>query len=310
LNVLVTGASGFLGRNLLLRAPADWSVTATYRTSADFPRFVSERCRKGQVEAIRCDLEISDAVEHFGRIRSTFELCIFLAANTSVPLSVKEPAIDLKANTLTVLNVLKSVSIKHFVFLSSGAVYDGIHGAVGPGTPVLPSLPYAISKLASELYTRRAQADGKIRSHAIIRFFGAYGPHEPARKIYSRLVEELGIQRRGVFKIYGDGSNLIDAMYVEDAIAALLKVCVGVRPHVTVDLAAGEPISVRDLVSRAARYFLGREVIVQTEGTAHEAIGFRPDTGPFASMFQFRPKVTLEEGLGRMLDHRLRVRAC
>ena len=44
---LVTGASGFIGRNVLLRAPRDWDIVAVYHDAADFPSFL-EREQLGQ----------------------------------------------------------------------------------------------------------------------------------------------------------------------------------------------------------------------------------------------------------------------
>ena len=48
----------------------------------------------------------------------------------------------------------RALSADHVVYASSGAVYDGLTGAVSPATPVSPLLPYAISKLAAEHYIR------------------------------------------------------------------------------------------------------------------------------------------------------------
>jgi len=306
MNVLLTGASGFLGRNLLLRLPAGWSVVATYRRSIDFERFVTERCDATQVQTIQCDLEDPDSIASaMARVGRNFDLCVFLAANTSVPLSVEDPAVDLRANTLTLLNTLGAVTIDRFVFMSSGAVYDGVVGPVGVATPVCPSLPYAISKLASELYLRNSHAQGRLGSYAIIRFFGAYGPYEPRRKIYSRLVRELGIERRNDFTIYGDGLNLVDAMYVDDAITALLKVSDDKRTALLVDAAYGQPMMIKELVDRAARLFLGRPVHLELKGVAHEAIHFKPDPAVLEHMVKFKPAVTLEQGLEKLLQHHL-----
>ena len=43
MKVVVTGAAGFIGRNVLLRAPRDWEILALYRRSTDFETFVSEQ---------------------------------------------------------------------------------------------------------------------------------------------------------------------------------------------------------------------------------------------------------------------------
>ena len=55
----------------------------------------------------------------------------------------------------------------------------------------------------------------------MVRFFGAYGPYEASHKIYTRLVRAFALESRNTYTIYGDGANLIDAMYVDDAIDAV-----------------------------------------------------------------------------------------
>jgi nucleoside-diphosphate-sugar epimerase len=60
MNVLVTGASGFIGHNVLLRAPRDWDVTAVYHSTAGLEAFAAQH-RLKNVRAVRCDLTNSRA---------------------------------------------------------------------------------------------------------------------------------------------------------------------------------------------------------------------------------------------------------
>ena len=301
--VLVAGGSGFLGRNLLLAAPDDWSVVTTFHRQADLPAFLEAHGGDG-VRALPCNLADAAQVDALAeKVGRAFDVCVFLAANTSVPMSVDDPRADLEANTVTLLNTLASFAIGHLVFLSSGAVYDGRRGSVGPVTPLDPTLPYAVSKLASERYVEHAWAAGRIASYVVVRFFGAYGPYEPPRKVFTRLAVELGLDGRSRFRIYGDGTNLVDAMYVDDAVEALLRAARSGGRRTVVDLAAGAPVTVAELVDRAARCLLGRPVELERGGVAHEAIRFRADPEPFRDLFSFAPVVPLEEGLRRLRDH-------
>jgi len=215
MRLLVTGASGFIGRNLLLRLPREWEVVVTYNKSVDFTRFPSENLLEN-VEAIKVDL--TDAIETKKKLRLKFDCTVHLAANTDTLFSVENPERDLQLNVVTLLNIAKNVKTEDLIFMSSGAVYDGNEGLVSPAHRLKPSFPYAISKLACERYVDFFKKSEAINSYVVLRFFGAYGPHEPPRKIFTKLVKAFYFEKSEEFVIVGDGNNFIDAMYVEDAV--------------------------------------------------------------------------------------------
>src|SRR5262249_48929472 len=148
-----TGASGFLGRNVLRRAPRDWEIVAVYNRAADFPSFLVQE-RLDHVRAVRCDLTAPADVQVMGQGLTGTDAAVYLAANGDPAASARDPLRDLQLNTVALLTFLEHCPVPHLVYLSSGAVYDGLHGVVTPASHVDPRLPYAISKLACELYIR------------------------------------------------------------------------------------------------------------------------------------------------------------
>jgi nucleoside-diphosphate-sugar epimerase len=304
--VLVTGASGFIGRNVLLATPPYWDIVATYSASEDFPGFL-DRHELTHITPVRCDLADFSAVQRLvGDHGHAFDIGLYLAANVSIPLSVEHPLIDLTANTIALLNTLESIRCGRFVYMSSGAVYDGLAGRVDPTMPLNPRFPYAISKLASEHYVRffryRRQ---KLESFVILRFFGAFGPYEPSRKIYTKLIRALVLEGTTEFKVTGDGRNLIDAMYVDDAVNGILGVLTSEVKDVVVDFASGSSISINGLVERVSSVFEVPVKIVNV-GITEEYIEFDVDTEPMADMFGFRPSISLDDGLVRFHKHLVR----
>jgi UDP-glucose 4-epimerase len=306
MRLLVTGAAGFLGRNMLLAAPQDWQVVALYRPgNADFLPFLQTH-HLHHVRPVACDLTDQQQVgQIFKEIGGDFDSCLALASNTSIPDSIERPLYDLETNVIGLLHVLQTSSIEHLVYLSSGAVYIGLSGLVGPDSALSPTLPYAISKLAAEQYIRAFTEHKRMpRSATIIRFFGAYGPYEPARKLYTKLVRRFAFERNPRFTVTGDGENYIDAMYIDDAVRALMAVLLsppaeGIR---CIDLGVGSRESVNALVTRAGHIF-GLEPDIRHEGAAAEYIRFFIDPAPFASAYQFKPIISLEAGLKSLVAH-------
>jgi len=301
-NVLVTGASGFIGHNVLLRAPRDWRVTAVYCSTPGLDEFV-KRHGLTNVCAVRCDLTSAAAVAEFARATPSFDACLYLAANGDPAKSAERPAWDLTLNTLGLVTLLEHVRVGHFVYVSSGAVYDGLSGGVTPKTPVAPLLPYAISKLASEHYLRafaeRGQKAGKtVGSYVNVRFFGAYGPYEPDRKITTKWMRAVMSGQRE-FTLRGNGQNLIDFMYVDDAADGFLKLTSSAGFSGTVDFASGAPVCVDAVVQTMAKV-LGADVTIRHEGHTEEYIQFHTVDQTMRERFGVKPSISFEDGVRRL----------
>ena len=301
MKLLVTGASGFIGRNLLLGLPRDWAVTATYNRDTSFPDFVRMH-ELANVTPLRLDLADGAMVAALDDKQRSYEACVYLAANGDPGYSDHAPADDLRANAQSMVNVANGCRFGHLLFFSSGAVYDGLRGDVGPGLALRPTLPYAISKWASERYVMHAQKKGRIGTASVARFFGAYGPHEAGRKIYGRLVRQFAFARSPRFTVRGDGRNLIDAMYVDDAVRAI-RLIIDKRPGLsaTFDLSSGRPLSLKELVTQAAATF-GLQAEIDYQGEVPEYIEFRSTDRTMETTFGFRPTVDLADGLKRFGD--------
>ena len=299
MRLVVTGASGFIGHNVLLRAPREWTVYAVYHSTPGLEAFVAQHGLT-HVRPVRCDLLNASEVQALARtIGGKPDAMLYLAANGDPAASAERPRWDLESNTLAFVTCLEHCPADHVVYLSSGAVYDGLSGPVSPATAVSPRLPYAISKLASEQYLRFfAEHRGSVSSYVNVRFFGAYGPYEPARKITTRWLQALAAGQRE-FVIRGDGQNLIDFMYVDDAVDGFLALVKARGRKMTVDFASGSPVSVNDVV-RTMAAALGVDVAVRHEGQVAEYIQFHSVDAAMRERFGVTPAISFADGLKRL----------
>jgi nucleoside-diphosphate-sugar epimerase len=308
MKLVVTGASGFIGHNVLLRAPREWEIVAVYHSTPGLEQFVQSQGLTN-VRPVKCDLLNEADVQRLSRtIGGKADAMLYLAANGDPAASSQRVRWDLESNTLAFVTCLEQCPASHVVYVSSGAVYDGLRGGVSPATAVSPRLPYAISKLASEQYLRFfAEHRGSVDSYINVRFFGAYGPYEAPRKITTRWLDAMAAGQRD-FVVRGDGKNLIDFMYVDDAVDGFLALVKARGEKRTVDFASGSPISVSDVVRTMAASLGGRRNI-NKQGEVPEYIEFRSTDTAMRDRFGVTPAVAFEAGLGRLrafLDGRRR----
>jgi UDP-glucose 4-epimerase len=299
MRLIITGASGFIGRNVLLRAPRAWEILAVYHRATHFPAFVQSHSLS-HVHPVQCDLTRIDDVRRLrAAMRRDADVALYLAANGDPTQSIKDPLWDLQSNTMALLNFLEHCPIPHLIYMSSGAVYEGLRGPVSPASPVNPTLPYAVSKLASECYIRfYAEKRGAPNSYVIVRFFGAYGPYEPKRKITTRWLTALAEGRRE-FTLRGDGQNLIDFMYVDDAVDGLLRLVDARGERLTLDFGSGVPMTLDEVVSAMART-VGIDMAIRHEGQTAEDIRFRSVDPTMRDRLGVVPVIPLGEGLRRL----------
>jgi nucleoside-diphosphate-sugar epimerase len=302
MNIILAGASGFLGRNLLLKMAQSHSVMALYCQSKDFPDFIkANRC--DNVIPVKIDLQKDDEVKLLAeKIGREYDTAIYLAANSDPQVSSVNPALDINSNTISLIHFLSHFRMNRVVYFSSGAVYDGLEGLVSPESRLNPILPYAISKYASEQYIQYfCHKQKSVHEYIIVRFFGAYGPYEPERKIYTKLVKAFGMDRSKTFTVRGDGNNMIDAMYVEDAIEGILRMIFGTTCNVTLDFASCTPLTINELVIKASIFFGIHDVKIIHEGYVPEYINFRVTNNQMRRFYDFKVKTDLDDGLSKMM---------
>lgn len=296
MKLLLTGASGFIGKNLLELAPKDIEIMGIYNSSRDIINFVKEK-KLENVRLHKCDLTNgNEAKELFGKIGKNFEYCIFLAGNVNVPLSKEYPMKDIEITVGSLINTLQNCKIKRMVYMSTAGVYDGIKGHVDANNAKLnPVVPYCISKLMAEQYVKFYHSIGKVDEYVILRFGGAFGKYSE-NKFMTNLVKDVCMHHKKEIEIYGDGTNLINVMYVKDAVKALIACLKSKKSNVVCNLAL-ENMTIREAVERVSKAF-GKDVKIKYKPRLKEQkyITFTYDSD-FNDIFGFKPDYSFEQGI-------------
>jgi UDP-glucose 4-epimerase len=213
----VTGGAGFIGSHVVDALVAAWGEV---HVLDDFSKGKRRNIPEG-VHVHEGDIR-SDAGRVFDEVRP--EVCFHLAAQADVRVSVERPDFDADVNVIGTVQVLEAAR-KHgtkIVFSSTGgAIYGECDAPAREDHPRAPLAPYGVSKLAGEeyiaAYTRLYDA-----AHVTLRYGNVYGPRQDPKgeagvvAIFMNLLREDG----GTPKIFGDGTQTRDYVYVGDVVAA------------------------------------------------------------------------------------------
>lgn len=222
-SVLVTGGAGFIGSHLVeLLVAAGAEVTV-------FDTFVSGQRSNLAAVADRISLQEQDIREidwESYLSDSQVDVLFHLAANAYVPPSVENPSFDYEINFGTTFRLLEALRRLEWpgrmVFASTAAVYgNAVNIPISEADLTVPISPYGVGKLAAERYLA-VFADLYGLKMASLRFFSAYGPRQRKQVVFD-LLAKLSKDRKKLF-IHGDGTQVRDFLYVEDAARSAMVV--------------------------------------------------------------------------------------
>ncbi len=307
MKVLVTGAAGFIGSNLvhyLTKERPSWKVTALdLLTYAGNLKNISSLVESSQVRFERLDITDDKVIDGLFE-REKYDLVFHLAAESHVDRSILS-AREFVSTNVTGTQVLLDAAYKHktgrFVHISTDEVYGslGPTGAFVETTPLDPTSPYAASKAASDLMVLAFCKTHKFNG-SVTRCTNNYGFYHFPEKLIPLFITNAMEGKK--LPLYGDGMNVRSWLFVTDHCDALLRVAEKGRAGEVYNIGGNSEAELPNKeVTRMILELLGKPAdLVQQVGDrpAHDR-RYAVDTTKIKDELGWTPKTPFNEGLAR-----------
>jgi len=304
--ILVTGAAGFIGSNLVDRLlDDDHEVLGidnlSHGTRANLPD--SELGAGRGFSFIEADVTDPRFVETVADV----EVVCHLAAQIDVRVSVRDPIEDARLNVLGTINVLEAArqaGVRKVVFASSGG---SIYGEpkklpVDETAPVNPLSPYAASRVSGETYLGMYHALYGLETTALA-LSNVYGPRQfPHGEAGVVAIFGNALLRGRSATIFGDGSAVRDYVFVDDVTDAFARAIGDVGDGRRFNIGTGVGTSVRELHTAIATAADAADNPVFGEPRLGELQAIVLNVNAARDRLGWMPQTTLADGLAKTLD--------
>ncbi len=304
LNVLVTGAEGFIGSHLaeMLVAKGDNVTALVLYNSFNSWGWLERSKHLSQIRVVTGD--IRDA--HFCLdLLKDIDIVLNLAALIAIPYSYTAPDSYVDTNVKGTLNLCQAArrnNVKKFIQTSTSEVYGTArYVPIDEAHPLCGQSPYSASKIGADAMALSFHLAYGLPV-TIARPFNTYGPRQSARAVTATIISQL-VSGSGTIEL-GDLATTRDFTYVEDT-------CRGLVAIAEMDGGLGEVFNIgsNEEISIGALAQLIAEILGIEASINRDENRFRPansevrrlvcDNRKLALKCGFKPSVPLREGLQR-----------
>lgn len=332
--VLVTGAAGFIGSNLVKRLFNEFpdikiigidSVTDYYDVNIKYGRLA-------EIEALNRDWTfVKASIADKGIVNDLFAkhhfaVVVNLAAQAGVRYSITNPDAYIESNLIGFYNILEACrhyEVEHLVYASSSSVY-GSNKKVPYSTDDKVDNPvslYAATKKSNELMAHAYSKLYNIPSTGL-RFFTVYGPAGRPDMAYFGFTNKL--VHGDTIKIFNYGNCKRDFTFVDDIVEGVVRVMqhapekqngedgLPIPPYKVYNIGNSHPENLLEFVDILQQELLRAGVLPSDyDFDAHkELVPMQPgdvpvtyaDTTPLEQDFGFKPSTPLREGLRKFAE--------
>jgi UDP-glucose 4-epimerase len=300
--VVITGGAGFIGSHLCRTLKEQGAkVTVFDNLSSGKLDSIKDLLDDG-LNFVQGDIRDPTTLE---KATKNSEFIFHLAAQTSVPFSMEDAKEDCEVNVVGTLDVLEAAkkADARVIFASTSAVYGNPEKRPTPETyPTHPISFYGLSKYIGENYCRFYQENYGLEV-IMFRIFNVYGPN--GHGVLPDFLKKLK-KTPDKLEILGTGRQGRDFIYVSDMVNILILAAASPAAAGQIfNAGTGTTISVTELAKKLIKH-LGLEnvEITCTGGLAWEGDMdiTQADISKAVKLLKWKPRVTLDEGLKKLID--------
>ena len=308
LNLLVTGAAGFIGSNFVrMIAKGDLlevssvkvldkltyaGVKANLDPAADLSRYQF-------IEGDICDPEV------VSELLREVDAVVNFAAESHVDRSISGAADFVQTNIVGVQVLLDAIKASgreiRFLQVSTDEVYGSIEsGSWTEDWPLQPNSPYSASKASGELLARSYN-----RTHGmdvvITRCSNNYGTHHFPEKLIPLFITNL-IEGKKV-PVYGTGENVRDWLHVDDHCRGIHSVLMNGRSGEVYNIGGGRELTNNEITSLILEAMgVDKSSIEYVEDRKGHDLRYSVDWTKINRELGYEPKVKFEDGLRETIE--------
>lgn len=300
--IVVLGGLGFIGSHLCRELFRHCSVIRAF----DRPTQSRESVRdlENRIEIVGGDVSNTDEVVDALRDAT---ILINLVHTTVPGSSMKDPAYDIVSNVASAvkwLQRLAETNLRKIIYFSSGGTIYGVPETV-PITehhPTNPISSYGITKLAIEKYTAMYANRFGIE-HRLVRPSNVYGPSQRLNQGQGVIGILANHALKGeMLEVWGKGTDQRDYLFIDDLVAALLKLLVYEGPFRVFNISSGTGHSVLDMIGVLRTQINPLPEIVHREERGFDVPVNILDSSRIRQETGWSPAVGFEEGIRRTID--------
>lgn len=295
---VVTGGAGFIGSHAV-----DLLLSRGYRVRAidnlSGGRELNLAHHGDNQDLIRDFRDIREIAPDDKAFASATSVIHFAGIGDIVP-SIERPLEYMSVNvqgTAQVLEASRHAAVKKFVYAASSSCYGLADTPTREDHPIRPQYPYALSKYQGEQAALHWHQVYGLPVN-VIRIFNAYGTRSRTSGAYGAVFGVFLRQKIAgePFTVVGDGTQTRDFLFVTDVAKAFLAAAETDKVGEVWNLGAGNPQSVNHLVE-----LLGGSVVHIPKRPGEPDCTWA-DTTKIMRDLDWRPEVSFEDGVARMLD--------